>query len=214
MSAVEPFVPEPPVRGFLHRPESGSGDALVLTHGASSNSRQALLVALCETFADAGFFALRCDLPFRQKRPTGPPSPAAAALDQAGLRHAVEAMRQFVPGKIFLGGHSYGGRQASILAASDASVADGLLLTSYPLHPPGRPDKPRTEHLARLRVSTLFVHGGRDPFGTLEEMRAALERIPAPTALMAVESGGHDLGFRKGGNLPGLVLAAFNELFR
>ena len=84
---------DPPVRGFLHRPETPSGDSLILTHGAGGNAQMGLLVALAEAFAGAGFAVLRCDLPFRQRRPTGPPSPAAAVADRDGLRNAVAAMR-------------------------------------------------------------------------------------------------------------------------
>jgi predicted alpha/beta-hydrolase family hydrolase len=83
-----------------------------------------------------------------------------------------------------------------MLAADEQGVADGLLLLSYPLHPPGRPDRPRTEHLPRLRIPALFVHGTRDPFGSSEEMEAALKLIPAKTSLLRVEGVGHDLGFK------------------
>src|SRR5580692_4513969 len=128
------------VRGFLHRPAEAGGPGLVLTHGAGGNCRMPLLVAAAETFAEAGVTVLRCDLPFRQRRPTGPPSPSGAAGDRTGLREAVVALRRSVAGPIFLGGQSYGGRQATILAAEEPSVADGVLLFSYPLHPPGKPE--------------------------------------------------------------------------
>ena len=88
-------------------------------------------------------------------------------------------MRQIVPGRVFLGGHSYGGRQASMLAASDPAVTPALLLLSYPLHPPRRPEQLRTAHFPDLRTPALFVHGVRDPFGSREEMEAALALIPA-----------------------------------
>ena len=120
MNVVEQFVRgtcNPPVRGFLHRPTSPSGDGLVLTHGAGGNAKMALLVALAEAFAGAGFTVLRCDMPFRQARPFGPPRPGDAARDRAGLANAVAAMRELVPGRVFLGGQSYGGRQASMLLA-------------------------------------------------------------------------------------------------
>src|SRR5512133_1293485 len=94
------------VRGFLHRPEQASADGLVLTHGAGGNAGMPLLAAVAEAFAAAGVTVLRCDLPFRQKRPHGPPSPAGAAGDRAGLREAVAAVRAIVPGRIFLGGQS------------------------------------------------------------------------------------------------------------
>src|SRR5579864_2319665 len=168
------------VRGFLHRPEEASGAALVLTHGAGGNCRTPLLVAAAEHFVEAGVTVLRCDLPFRQRRPTGPPSPSGAAADRAGLREAAGAMRRMVPGPVFLGGQSYGGRQATMLAADEPAVANALLLFSYPLHPPGKPERLRIEHFPRLGVPALFVSGTADPFGTPEELRSAVGLIPAP----------------------------------
>ncbi len=196
MSTVQAFVekhPEgPSVRGFLHQPAVASGHAVVLSHGAGSNSRAPLLVAVSEALTEAGFAVLRCDLPFRQARPKGPPA-GSAALDREGLRRAVLAVRRIAAGRVLLGGHSYGGRQASLLAASDPAVADGLLLLSYPLHPPQNPVQLRTAHLPQLRTPALFVHGSRDPFGSLEEMRAALALIPAATELAAIDGSAHDL---------------------
>jgi predicted alpha/beta-hydrolase family hydrolase len=196
MSVIERFANETPglpaVRGFLHRPENEVRGALVLTHGAGSNCGAPLLVAVAESFAGAGFLVLRCDLPFRQARPHGPPT-GNGAQDRAGLRRAAQVLHEIAPGRVFLGGHSYGGRQASMLAAEDPSVAHALLLLSYPLHPPGKPQQLRTAHLPKLRIPALFVHGSRDPFGALDEMHAALGLISAPAELLVIEGAGHDL---------------------
>jgi uncharacterized protein len=218
-SAAETFnadAYDPPVRGFLHRPATGSGKGVVLTHGAGGNAQMPLLIALAETFAAVGWAVLRCNLPFRQTRSFGPPRPADAARDREGLKNAVAAMRTIVPGRVVLGGQSYGGRQASMLLA-DQQLADGLLLLSYPLHPPSRPAQPRTQHLPTIHAPTLFVHGTKDPFGSIEEIESARKLIPARTELVVVESAGHDLGFkgqkhREG--LPNLVLARSREFFR
>jgi predicted alpha/beta-hydrolase family hydrolase len=186
------------VEGELHQPEATpTGDALVLTHGAGSNRSAPLLVVLAGALAARGILVLRCDLPFRQARPSGPPRPAESARDREGLREAVAALRVRGSRRIFLGGHSYGGRQASMLAAEDPAVADALLLLSYPLHPPARPAAPRTTHFPGLRIPALFVHGTRDPFGSIDELRAALALIPAPARLHVVEGAGHDLGRRR-----------------
>jgi predicted alpha/beta-hydrolase family hydrolase len=206
---------DPPVHGFLHRPESPSVDGLVLTHGAGGNARSGLLVALAEAFAGVRFTVLRCDLPFRQLRRFGPPRPGDAARDRQGLKNAVAEMRRLVSGRVFLGGQSYGGRQASMLLAEE-KLADGLLLLSYPLHAPGRPEQPRTQHLPHLHVATLFVHGTRDPFGSIEEIEAARKLIPAKTELLIVEGAGHDLGFKgksRREELPSKVLALFGAFF-
>jgi predicted alpha/beta-hydrolase family hydrolase len=98
--------------------------------------------------------------------------------------------------RIFLGGHSYGGRQSSMLCAEEPDLVAGLLLLSYPLHPPRRPEQQRTQHLPDLRTPTLFVHGTRDPFGSIEELQRAIKMIPAKTKLLHVEGAGHDLGFK------------------
>jgi len=94
---------------------------------------------------------------------------------------------------MFLGGHSYGGRQASILAAAEPRLVDRLLLLSYPLHPPQRPSELRTGHFPRLQTPALFVHGTHDGFGSIDEMKVALKLIPARTELLPVSSAGHEL---------------------
>jgi uncharacterized protein len=206
---------DPPVRGFLHRPETASGDALILTHGAGGNAQAPLLRALAETFAAAGFIVLRCDLPFRQVRSFGPPGPGDAARDRTGLKNAVAEMKKLVTGKVFLGGHSYGGRQASMLCAEEPDLVSALLLLSYPLHPPRRPEQQRTQHLPDLRTPTLFVQGTRDPFGSIEEVQRAIKMIPAKTKLLTIEGVGHDLGFKgkaKEGNLAATILGEFQTL--
>ena len=207
---------DPQVRGFIHRPAAPAGDALVLTHGAGSNSRAALLVALAEAFTGAGFTVLRCDLPYRQNRPYGPPRPGDAARDREGLKNAVTALRKLAPGRMFLGGHSYGGRQATMLCADQPGLVEGLLLLSYPLHPPRKTDQLRIQHLPKLQTPALFVQGTRDPFGTRQEIESALSLIPAKTQLLLVEGVGHDLGFKGTGRkdeLPTLVLADFQKFF-
>jgi uncharacterized protein len=201
MSTGEDFLEDSdgatPVRGFLHGPEGGSPDGLVLTHGAGANCNAPLLVALADAFCAAGVTVLRCDLPFRQARPQGPPPRGSAERDQQGLRAAAEAMRHRVAGRVFLGGHSYGGRQASMLAAAEPGVADALLLLSYPLHPPQRPDQMRTAHFPELTTPALFVSGARDGFGTIAETEAALKLIPARTELVTIASAGHELATKK-----------------
>jgi uncharacterized protein len=206
---------EPAVHGFLHEPAQFNGDALVLTHGAGANCQSKLLIAMADAFTDAGYLLLRCDLPFRQSRPHGPPFAAMAARDRQGLRRAVEILRSRTPGRIFLGGHSYGGRQGSMLAAEQPQLVAGLLLLSYPLHPPRKPAELRTAHFPQLKMPSLFVHGGRDPFGSHDEIKAALALIPAQTMLLEIEGAGHELLVNKTEeNLPARIVQAFQEFFR
>lgn len=207
-------VAQPAVRGFVHEPVQSNGDALVLTHGAGANCQSKLLISLADAFAHAGYFVLRCDLPFRQSRPHGPPFPAMAARDREGLRRAVDVLRSRTPGRIFLGGHSYGGRQGSMLAAEQPQLVTGLLLLSYPLHPPRKPTELRTAHFPQLKTPSLFVHGGRDPFGSHDEMKTALALIPAQTKLLEIEGAGHELlGKKTEENLPARIVQAFQEFF-
>jgi predicted alpha/beta-hydrolase family hydrolase len=206
---------EPAVRGFLHEPAQLNGDGLVLTHGAGANCQSKLLIALASAFTGAGYLVLRCDLPFRQSRPHGPPFPAMAARDREGLRRAVDVLRSRTPGRIFLGGHSYGGRQGSMLAAEQAQLISGLLLLSYPLHPPRKPAELRTAHFPQLKTPSLFVHGGRDPFGSHDEMKTALALIPAQTMLLEIEGAGHELlGKKTEENLPSRIVQEFQDFNR
>jgi predicted alpha/beta-hydrolase family hydrolase len=191
-----PFLDEsadPAVHGFLHQPTEPNNQAVLLTHGAGANCQSKLLVEVSNALADSGFLVLRFDLPFRIARPTGPPRPGAAARDREGIRRAATLFRAKIAGRLFLGGHSYGGRQSTMLLADEPDVADGLLLLSYPLHPPRKPFELRTKHFPKLTKAAFLVHGSRDPFGSIEEMHSALELIPAQKALLEVENAGHEL---------------------
>lgn len=122
-----------------------------------------------------------------------------------------------MPGRIFLGGASYGGRQGSMLAAEDPKVCDALLLLSYPLHPPGKPEQLRTKHLPQIAVPALFVSGAKDPFGSPAELENAIKLVPTKPRLLIVDGVGHDLGFgrrskSKNEDLPQQILRAFRDV--
>jgi predicted alpha/beta-hydrolase family hydrolase len=189
--SVDTSAGETRIRGFLHEPAQPGPDAAVLTHGAGSSAGSHVLAALGEALAARGVTTLRCDLAFRQLRPTGPPRAGDAARDRAGLAAAVALVRSSAAGRILLGGLSYGGRQASMLAAERPHLANALLLLAYPLRPPSGPE--RTGHFPALQTPAFFVHGTRDPFGSPDDLRAALAAIPARTELLVVDRAGHDL---------------------
>ncbi len=199
------------VVGYLHRPATANGSGLVLTHGAGADCRSKLLTSVAEAFCDAGFFVLRCDLPFRQMRPTGPPMRGSAERDQKGIQRAAECLRQYAQ-SVCVGGHSYGGRMASMLAADEPKVASALLLLSYPLHPPNKPDQMRTAHFPRLQTPSLFVSGMRDGFGTTQELSDAISLIPASTQLMSMPSAGHELLTKaNAATLPRMIVETFED---
>ena len=215
---------DPPIRGFLHTPDTPTAEVLILTHGAGGNAQAPLLRALADAFSNAGITVLRCNLPYRQLRPFGPPGPGDAARDRAGLKNAVAAMASTMnaggnasaPSRIYLAGHSYGGRQSSMLCAEEPDLVAGLLLLSYPLHPPRKPEQQRTQHLPDLHTRTLFVQGTRDPFASIPELQQALKMIPAKTKLLLVEGAGHDLGFKgkaTRAELPQIILSESQQLF-
>ncbi len=178
--------------GHLHEPDGEGTLAIALTHGAGTDCDAPLLVRLAQSFADNGCLVLRYDLAFRREGRKGPPLPAMAGRDRDGIAATLEAMRTAgLP--VIAAGHSYGGRQSSMIVAERPGLADALLLLSYPLHPPKRPEQMRTAHFPELRTPALFVHGTRDGFGSPEELRSAAALIPARTDLLAVEGAGHDL---------------------
>lgn len=187
-------------------------DALLLTHGAGSHCESPLLVAVTDAFAARGVPVVRFNLAFRRARPTGPPSPADRARDLAVIRDEVENLREtFAPDRLFLGGHSYGGRLASMAVAEDPTLADALLLLGYPLHPPRKPDAPRTAHFGALRTPACFVSGSRDPFGSPAEFAQACRALPASHLMAWLDGAGHELaraGRRSGSEADPLVVAA------
>ncbi len=184
------------IEGWLHRPEGAPRAALAVTHGAGGNAESPLLVAIAETWASAGYLVLRYNLPYRQRRPKGPPSGSAKA-DQAGIVTVIKYLRELaglrerdVP--LYIAGQSYGGRMSSMVAAGEEKhLCDGLILFSYPLHPPGNAAKLRTEHFPAIKMPAFFVHGTRDPFGSPEEMEAARKLLGGPSELYIVEGAGH-----------------------
>jgi predicted alpha/beta-hydrolase family hydrolase len=181
---------EPGIRGWLHKPEKVKA-AMLLSHGAGGDSKAPLMVAVAKAFCEAGYLVLRWDLPFRQAGPRSSPG-GSGKRDREGIVQAAQELRQLAKGvPLYLAGQSYGGRQSSMVAAEDSSVADGLLLLSYPLHPPGKPAQLRTDHFGSLRTPVLFVHGTRDPFGTVDELKEAIKLIPAAARLQVVEGAGH-----------------------
>jgi predicted alpha/beta-hydrolase family hydrolase len=194
------------IAGVAHEPDETPAGVVVLTHGAGGSRESALLQKLCDEWARRGWLAIRYDLPYRRRRPRGPPS-GSAATDRAGIVEAIELCRGLCDGPLIAGGHSYGGRQTSMVVAAKEAQVDVLTLFSYPVHPPGKPERARTEHLPDIAVPTVFTHGTSDPFGTVDEVGTAAALIPAPTQIVEIAGARHDLG-SKTLDVPGLAVAA------
>jgi predicted alpha/beta-hydrolase family hydrolase len=180
------------IAGVAHQPDGPASGVVVLTHGAGGSRESPLLQQVCDEWARRGWLAVRYNLPYRRRRPTGPPS-GSAATDRAGIVEAITVCRGLADGPLIAGGHSYGGRQTSMVVASGEAAIDVLTLFSYPVHPPGKPERPRTEHLPDITVPTVFTHGTSDPFGTPGEVRDAAAMIAAPTEVVEIAGARHDL---------------------
>lgn len=180
------------IAGVAHQPGGTPSGVVLLAHGAGGNRDSPMLQRLCDEWARRGFLAIRYDLPFRRRRPKGPPSGSGAG-DRDGITAAIGYARGLADGPLIAGGHSYGGRQTSMVAAAGAAQLDLLALFSYPLHPPGKPERARTEHLPDIGVPTVFTHGTSDPFGTPAEIQAAAALIPAPHQVVEITGARHDL---------------------
>lgn len=167
------------------RPVSGARAGCVLAPGASATRAHPSLVLIDDALAPEGVAVERIDLP--SSRP-GPKVLAAIT----GAAAALAARTGLPQARIALGGRSFGGRMCS-MAVADGWPALGLVLVSYPLHPPGRPQVARTEHLPRLGVPCLFVSGTRDSFATPEELAAATAAVRGPVTHVWVDGGDHGL---------------------
>lgn len=164
---------------------------LLLAHGAGSGKDHPVLLAIERALVPLPVH--RFDFPYRARGGRRPPDRApvlvASVRDEAG---ALAARTGAQPERLVLGGRSMGGRMCS-LAVAEGLPAASLVLVGYPLHPPGRPDRLRTEHLSRLEVPCLFVSGTRDPFGTPDELLEATATIPGTVHHHWVEGGRHEL---------------------
>ncbi|MTV27147.1 dienelactone hydrolase [Nitriliruptoraceae bacterium ZYF776] len=179
------------VTAAVHAP-AGEGPAVLLAPGAGGDLEGAGLVALAEVLAELGCTVVRANLPYREAGQRGAPRADRSVGHYAQLLAAARA--EVAPDASWIvGGKSYGGRVASLGVAEGQIAADGLLFYGYPLHPPGKPEQLRTDHWPAIRVPTLFLQGSHDTFGTADEVRPHLTRLPRRATLVAVEGGDHSL---------------------
>jgi predicted alpha/beta-hydrolase family hydrolase len=159
--------------------------ALLLTPGASATRTHSQLVAIDEAVSADGVVVERIDLG-KSRKPEAHVKVIAEAAERLAERAGVAVAR------VAVGGRSMGGRMCS-MAVAEGLPALGLVLVSYPLHPPGKPDQLRTAHLPDIGVPCLFVSGTRDAFGTPDELAAATTLVAGPVTTVHVDGGDHGL---------------------
>lgn len=181
--------------GTVRYPAEGSADAvLVLGHGAGAGQKHPFMVATAKGLAARRISVVTFDFPYMRARRSVPDK--APILEQS-FRDVLDATREWAGRTaMFLGGKSMGGRMATHLGAQGVTGVQGIIALGYPLHPPGRPDKPRTEHLPSIRVPVLIVQGERDTFGTPSELEPVIATMETKVTLHVVAGGDHSLTIR------------------
>jgi uncharacterized protein len=193
------------VSGLLLRP-ADARLLYVLAHGAGAGMRHPFLEAISQRLAEQGIATLRYQFRYMEQRSRRPDPPAVAA---ATVRAAVAEAARLAPGlPLVAGGKSFGGRMTSTAQAEEPLPGvRGLVFLGFPLHPPGRPDDKRAEHLARVTIPMLFLQGTRDEFADLELLRPVVKRLGDRAALHLVESGDHSFKVpKKSGRSEGDVM--------
>lgn len=168
-----------------------AGVTVLLGHGAGADQLSGFMRMVASGFADRGFDAMTFNFLYKEKGKSVPdPKAKLEACYQAVIDAALKH-KKLKGNKLVIGGKSMGGRIASQVAAVHPTGIDGLVFLGYPLHPPGRPDKMRDEHLKEIRAPMLFCQGSRDAFGTEEEIKAIIKKHRLPATLYVIESGDH-----------------------
>lgn len=163
---------------------------MLLTPGAGSDRTHHTLVALDAALSPRP--VARVDFPYRKEGRRAPDRAPKLIASLVADAAAFCRTTRVAPERLVLGGRSMGGRMCS-MAVADGLPAAGLVLLSYPLHPPGKPERLRTEHFPRLTVPCLFVSGDRDPFGSPAELEAATATIVGPVTHHWIAGGRHDV---------------------
>jgi predicted alpha/beta-hydrolase family hydrolase len=184
--------------GFAGSGEAGAdGSAaavLVLAHGAGAGQKHPFMVATAKGLASRGISVITFDFPYMRERRHVPDK---APVLETTFRDVIDAAHEWSGAKrLFIGGKSMGGRMATHLGAQGLEGLLGIVALGYPLHPPGRPDKPRIEHLPSIRVPVLIVQGARDTFGTPEELKPVIATMKSKVTLHVVAGGDHSLAVR------------------
>jgi predicted alpha/beta-hydrolase family hydrolase len=193
--------------------------ALVLAHGAGAPQTHPWMVRMAGVLASRGLEVFTFNFLYTESRRRVPDKNDVLEATWRAAVGAVRTRSAVARGKLLIGGKSMGGRIATHVAAAPHAIGDlsGLVLLGYPLHPPGKPEKLRAEHLARVTAPMLFVQGSRDTFGTPDELAPLLSPLAARgTRIFAIEGGNHSLEPPKssGRDLPQVMALVADEVLR
>lgn len=179
-----------------------AGVTVILGHGAGANQLSGFMRLFAAGLAERGLDVVTFNfLYMEQGRKIPDPAPRLEGCYRAVIDAAVKH-KKLKGNRLVIGGKSMGGRIASQVAAQNGEHIDGLAFLGYPLHPPGRPEKLRSEHLPKIKAPMLFVQGARDAFGTKDEIAATIKKLKLPAELFAIEGGDHSLKVPKSAGVP------------
>ena len=178
------------------------GATIVLGHGAGANQLSRFMREFAHGLAARGLDAMTFNFLYTEQKRKLPDSKERLESCYRAIINAALKQPKLKKNRLVIGGKSMGGRIASQVAAADGENIDGLVLLGYPLHPPGRPDKLRDQHLKEIRAPMLFCQGSRDAFGTAGEIRATIKQHRLPATLYVIEGGDHSFKVPKSGSIP------------
>jgi predicted alpha/beta-hydrolase family hydrolase len=167
---------------------------LVLAHGAGAGQKHPFMVSTARELAARAVDVATFDFPYMAQ---GRHAPDRAPVLEQAFRDAIDEARQWSrAARLVIGGKSMGGRMATHLGAQGLDGLAGIVVLGYPLHPPGKPDQPRTAHLPSITAPVLIIQGERDTFGTPAEFAPVLKTMRAPVTLHVIARGDHSLAVR------------------
>lgn len=180
------------------------GTTIILGHGAGSGQLHPFMCLFASGLADRGFDAMTFNFVYMEQRRHVPDPKAKLEACYLAVIEAANRHKKLKGNRLVIGGKSMGGRIASQVAAQPESAIDlaALVFLGYPLHPPGRPDKLRDEHLPQIKAPMLFIQGERDAFGSADELRATIKKHHLSATLHVVEGGDHSLKVPKSLGIP------------
>ena len=179
-----------------------AGVTIILGHGAGADQMSGFMRMAAEGLAARGLDALTFNFLYKEQKRGAPDPKAKLESCYRAVIDAARALKKLKDNRLVIGGKSMGGRIASQVAAEDSNGIAGLVYLGYPLHPPGRLDKMRDEHLPQIKAPMLFVQGSRDAFGTEDEIKSIIKKHRLKADLYVVASGDHSFKVPKSIGVP------------